>query len=54
MSAKGLKKIIKKLEETGSFAIQSGREKKSIALTSVVNAITALQEGCMTFSSSCI
>ncbi|GIX68431.1 uncharacterized protein CEXT_177211 [Caerostris extrusa] len=35
MSAKGLQKMIKKFEETGSFAVKSGRGRKSVALTSV-------------------
>ncbi|GIY50150.1 hypothetical protein CDAR_529301 [Caerostris darwini] len=35
MSAKGFQKMIKKFEETGSFAVKSGRGRKSVALTSV-------------------
>lgn len=35
MSAKGLKNMIQKFGETGSVDLKSGRERKSIALTSV-------------------
>ncbi len=46
ISAKGLKNMIQKFEETGSFEVKSGRGRKSIASTSVVEDVaTALEEG---------
>ena len=44
MSIKGLKKIIKKFEKTGSFEVKSGRERKSIVSTSVEDLAPVLQE----------
>ena len=40
MSDKGLKKMVKKFEDTGPFKGKSGRERKSIASTSVEVATT--------------
>ena len=45
MSAKVLKKMIKKFKETGSSECEYGRGRKSIALTSAQDVATPLQEG---------
>ncbi|GBN84398.1 hypothetical protein AVEN_180562-1 [Araneus ventricosus] len=45
MTAFGLKKIIDKFEEPGSFDLKCGRGRKAIAATSVEDVATALQEG---------
>ncbi|GBN03483.1 hypothetical protein AVEN_146126-1 [Araneus ventricosus] len=44
MSAFGLKKMIDKFEESGSFDVKCGRGRKPIASTSVEDVATALQE----------
>lgn len=44
MSAKALRSMIKKFEATGSFAVKSGRGRKAVALTSVEDVATALEE----------
>ncbi|GBM38564.1 hypothetical protein AVEN_71673-1 [Araneus ventricosus] len=44
MIAFGLKKMIDKFEESGSFDLIRGRGRKAIALTSVEDVATALQE----------
>ncbi|GIY93685.1 hypothetical protein CEXT_680321 [Caerostris extrusa] len=44
MLAKGLQKIINKFEETCSFAMKSGRGRKSVASMSVEDGAAALQE----------
>ncbi|GBM06737.1 hypothetical protein AVEN_62984-1 [Araneus ventricosus] len=44
MTAFGLKKLIDKFEESGSFDVKFGRERKAIASTSVDDVATALQE----------
>ncbi|GIX98720.1 hypothetical protein CEXT_24261 [Caerostris extrusa] len=36
--------MIKKFEKTGSFAVKSGRGRKSVAFTSVEDVATALQK----------
>ena len=44
MSAKELKKMIQKFEETGSFEAKFGRGTKSVASPSVADVATSLQE----------
>ncbi|GBM06913.1 hypothetical protein AVEN_147851-1 [Araneus ventricosus] len=44
MTAFGLKKMIDKFEESGSFDVKCGRGRKAIASTSVKDVATALQE----------
>ncbi|GBM60294.1 hypothetical protein AVEN_81652-1 [Araneus ventricosus] len=44
MTAFGLKKMIDKFEESGSFDVKCGRGRKTIALTSVEDVATTLQE----------
>ena len=44
MSAKSLKKIVKKLDETGSFVGKSGRKRKPVTSTLVENVAKALQK----------
>ena len=44
MSAKSLKKMIKKFEERGYFEAKSGKERRLVASTSVQDLNTALGE----------
>ncbi|GBL90009.1 hypothetical protein AVEN_178407-1 [Araneus ventricosus] len=44
MTAFGLKKMIDKFEESGSFDVKCGRGRKTIPSTSVEDVATALQE----------
>ncbi|GBN78066.1 hypothetical protein AVEN_257070-1 [Araneus ventricosus] len=44
MTTFGLKKMINKFEESGSFDVKWGRGRKAIASTSVEDVATALQE----------
>ncbi|GBM11022.1 hypothetical protein AVEN_1351-1 [Araneus ventricosus] len=44
MTAFGLKKVIDKLEDSGSFHVRCGRRRKVIASTSVEDVATALQK----------
>ncbi|GBM96285.1 hypothetical protein AVEN_142047-1 [Araneus ventricosus] len=44
MTALGLKKMIDKFEESGSFGVKCGRRRKAIGSTSVEDVATALQE----------
>ncbi|GBN93661.1 hypothetical protein AVEN_24971-1 [Araneus ventricosus] len=44
MTAFGLKEMIDKFEESGSFEAKCGRGRTAIASTSVVDVATALQE----------
>ncbi|GBN35162.1 hypothetical protein AVEN_243888-1 [Araneus ventricosus] len=44
MTALGLKKMIEKFEESGSFDVKCGRRRKAIASTSVEDVATTLQE----------
>ncbi|GBO10116.1 hypothetical protein AVEN_151251-1 [Araneus ventricosus] len=44
MTAFGLKKLIDKFEESGSFDVKCGRGRKAIASTSVEDVATSLQE----------
>ena len=44
ISTKGLRKIIKKFEETCSFEMKSGRGRKSIVSTAEEDVTTSLQE----------
>ncbi|GBN75659.1 hypothetical protein AVEN_122567-1 [Araneus ventricosus] len=52
-SAFGLKKLIHKLEESGSFDVKCGRERKAIASTSVEDVATALQEASSSALGTC-
>lgn len=53
MSAKALKSMIKKFEATGSFGVKSGRGRKAVALTSVEDVATALEEGSNSGAQTC-
>ncbi|GBL75941.1 hypothetical protein AVEN_234271-1 [Araneus ventricosus] len=53
MTAFGLKKMIDKFEEAGSFEAKCGREKKAIASTSVEDVATALQEASSSALGTC-
>lgn len=44
MSANGLKKLIKKFQDTGSFEVKSVRGRKPIATTTVEDVATELQD----------
>ncbi|GBM60329.1 hypothetical protein AVEN_108115-1 [Araneus ventricosus] len=53
MTVFGLKKMMDKFEESGSFGVKCGRGKKAIASTSVEDVATALQEASSTSSGTC-
>ncbi|GBN85470.1 hypothetical protein AVEN_161293-1 [Araneus ventricosus] len=53
MTAFGLKKMIDKFVETGSFDMKCGRGRKAIALTSVEDVATALQEASSSALGTC-
>ncbi|GBL80877.1 hypothetical protein AVEN_26296-1 [Araneus ventricosus] len=53
MAAFGLKKAIYKFEESGSFDVKCGRGRKAIALTSVEDVATALQEASSSALGTC-
>ncbi|GBN39361.1 hypothetical protein AVEN_258416-1 [Araneus ventricosus] len=53
MTTFGLKKMIDKFEESGSFDVKYGRGKKAIASTSVEDAATALQEASSSALTTC-
>ncbi|NSX83577.1 hypothetical protein GOM44_04425 [Wolbachia endosymbiont of Atemnus politus] len=44
MTANGLRHMIKKFEDTGSFEVKSGRGRKAIPSTSVEDVATAVQD----------
>ncbi|GBM63287.1 hypothetical protein AVEN_224142-1 [Araneus ventricosus] len=52
-TAFGLKKMIDKLEEAGTFDMKCGRERKAIASTSVGDVATALQEASSSALGTC-
>ncbi|GBL91711.1 hypothetical protein AVEN_210653-1 [Araneus ventricosus] len=53
MTAFGLKKMIDKFEESGSFDVKCGRGRKAIASTSVEDVATALQEASSSALGTC-
>ncbi|GBM81538.1 hypothetical protein AVEN_174217-1 [Araneus ventricosus] len=53
MTAFGLKKNIDKFEESGSFDVKCGRERKAIASTSVEDVATAFQEASSSALGTC-
>ncbi|GBM91606.1 hypothetical protein AVEN_158577-1 [Araneus ventricosus] len=53
MTASGLKKMIDKFEESGSFDVKCGRERKAIPSTSVEDGPTALQEASSSALGTC-
>ncbi|GBM86589.1 hypothetical protein AVEN_165890-1 [Araneus ventricosus] len=53
MTAFGLKKMIDKFEESGSFDVKCGRGRKEIASTSVEDVATALQEASSSALGTC-
>ncbi|GBM41719.1 hypothetical protein AVEN_173122-1 [Araneus ventricosus] len=53
MNAFGLKKMIDKFEETGSFEVKCGRGNKAIASTSVEDVATELQEASSSALGTC-
>ncbi|GBN96565.1 hypothetical protein AVEN_117324-1 [Araneus ventricosus] len=53
MTAFGLKKMIDKFEESGSFDVKCGRGRKVIASTSVEDVATAFQEASSSALGTC-
>ncbi|GBM61562.1 hypothetical protein AVEN_96160-1 [Araneus ventricosus] len=53
ITAFGLKKMIDKFEESGSFDVKCGRRRKAIASTSAEDVATALQEASSTALGRC-
>ncbi|GBM17996.1 hypothetical protein AVEN_238393-1 [Araneus ventricosus] len=53
MTAFGLKKMIDKFEESGSFDVKCGRGRKAIASTSVEDRATALQDASSSAFGTC-